>query len=133
MFMWLTSNLTSISAFGAAVAFAWSAIQFILVRRHEQRTHEFETYHRLIKELVQPDATSQSTWIDRQVAVVFELRNFPRYYPVTVRILNNLRSKFVLDPEFRWPYLLTELDLTLRHIGKSPNNSSEPNPLRGAA
>lgn len=92
MLSWLTNNLTAISVFGAAVAFAWSAVQFILVRRHEQRIHEFETYHRLVKELVQPDPNSQSTWIDRQVAVVFELRNFPRYYPVTGRILNNLRS-----------------------------------------
>lgn len=133
MLTWLTSNLAAISAFGAAIAFAWSAVQFILVRRHEQRTHEFDAYHRLIKELVQPDPASQSTWIDRQVAVLFELRNFPRYYPVTVRILNNLRGKFATDPKFCWPYLLAELDLTLQYIGEGSNNSLKPKSLRDSA
>lgn len=117
MTTWLTTNLTALSALGAAITFIWSAIQFIVVRRREQRTHEFEAYHRLIKELVQPDPASQVAWIDRQVAVVFELRNFPRYYPVTTRILTNLRNKFTSDPKFQWPYLVCEIDLTLQHIG----------------
>jgi hypothetical protein len=117
MLTWLASNVAALSALGAAITFAWSAIQFILVRRRDQRAHEYETYHRLIKELVQPDPDSQVAWIDRQVAVVFELRHFPRYYPVTERILNNLRKKFTADPNFSWPYLTEEIDLTLRHIG----------------
>lgn len=116
MINWFVSNITAISAIGAAITFIWSAIQFILVRRRDQQTQEFETYHRLIKELVQPDPVSQFAWIDRQVAVLFELKNFPRYYPVTERILNNLRGKFKTDPEFKWPYLINEIDLTLQHI-----------------
>lgn len=121
MAAWLAQNIAALSALGAAIAFIWSAIQFILVRGREQRSQEFEAYHRLIRELVQPDPASQVAWIDRQVAVVFELRHFKRYYPVTVRILSNLRSKFSADPEFQWPYLINEIDLTLEHIGEQPN------------
>jgi hypothetical protein len=125
MAAWLAQNIAALSALGAAMAFVWSAIQFILVRGREQRSQEFEAYHRLIKELVQPDPASQVAWIDRQVAVVFELRHFKRYYPVTGRILNNLRNKFLADPEFQWPYLINEIELTLQHIGEQPNSSSK--------
>lgn len=116
MITWLASNISALSALGASVTFIWSAIQFILVRRRDQANQEFETYHRLIKELVQPDPDSQTAWIDRQVAVVYELKNFPRYYPVTVRILNNLRCIFTKDPELTWSFLIQEIDLTLQHI-----------------
>ena len=57
------------------------------------------------------------------MAVVFELRHFKRYYPVTVRIFSNLRHKFTADPEFQWPYLINEINLTLEHIGEQPNSS----------
>jgi len=125
MAAWLAQNIAALSALGAAIAFVWSAIQFILVRGREQRSQEFEAYHRLIKELVQPDPAAQVTWVDRQVAVVFELRHFKRYHPVTCRILNNLRKKFSADPDFQWPYLIHEIDLTLQHIGEQPNPSSK--------
>ena len=118
MAAWLAKNIAALSALGAAIAFAWSVIQFILVRGREQRLQEFEAYHRLIKELVQPDPTSQAPWIDRQVAVVFELRHFKRYYPVTGRILNHLRQIFSEDPNCKWQYLINEIDLTLQHIGE---------------
>lgn len=116
MIEWLLHYLALLSAIGAAIAFIWTVVQFMLVRRREQRVHEFEAYHRLIRELVQPDSESGGTWIDRQVAVVFELRNFKAYYPVTLRILANLHSKFTSDPKFQWPYLLAEMDLTTDYI-----------------
>jgi hypothetical protein len=116
MLYWLTSNAAALSIIGAAVAFVWSAVQFILVRRKEQQAHEFETFHRLIKELVSPDPPTQVVWIDRQMAAVFELRNFPRYYEVTVRILAGLRDKWSADPAFEWPRLIAEIDMTLLHI-----------------
>lgn len=77
MFTWLTSNATALSVLLAALTFIWTATQFIIVRRKEQEAHEFEAFHRLIKELVSPDPETKSTWIDRQMAAVFELRHFP--------------------------------------------------------
>ncbi|MGH7773726.1 MAG: hypothetical protein ACREQA_15985, partial [Candidatus Binatia bacterium] len=51
----LSSHAAELGIFGAAVAFIWSVWQFFDVRRREFRNREFETYHRLIKELVQPE------------------------------------------------------------------------------
>jgi hypothetical protein len=87
----ITSNAAGLSAVAAAATFIWSVFQFIATRRKDQRAREFETYHRLIKELASPDQDTKVTWIDRQVAVVFELRHFPRYFEVTLRILAGLR------------------------------------------
>jgi len=123
MFSWLTSNATGIGVLVAAVTFVWSAIQFIVVRRKEQKAHEFEAFHRLIKELVSPDAGTQSTWVDRQMAAVFELRHFPRYYEVTLRILTGLREQWGKLPEPK-SRLLDEIDLTLQYITKRKPNKS---------
>jgi hypothetical protein len=122
MLNWLTSNATALAILLAALTFVWPVVQFILVRRKEQRTHEFEAFHRLIKELVSPDSDTQSTWLDRQMAVVFELRHFPRYYQVTVRILSGLREQWGSIPDAKRHRLIEEIDLTLEHIGhRKPN------------
>ncbi len=115
---WLLAHTAALSAFGAAIAFVWTIAQFLLQRRRESRERQFETYHRLVKELVSPDSATGNMWTDRQAAVVFELRHFPRYYEFTERMLKGLREKWSKDTEFRWPRLLEEIDLTLAHIQK---------------
>lgn len=47
----------------------------------------FENYHKLIKELNQSDTPGEPIKLYRQVAVVYELRNYPRYFSVSKRIL----------------------------------------------
>jgi hypothetical protein len=113
---WLSSNAAALGIFGAIVAFAWSVFQFVAVRRKEQQIHEFEAFHRLIKELVSPDPDTKATWVDRQVAAVFELRHFRRYHDVTVRILTALREQWAAASAVTAPRLLNEIDLTLDYI-----------------
>ena len=113
----LTTNAAALGIIGAAVAFIWSVIQFILVRKREETHREFEIYHRLIKELVSPDPET-GLWIDRQSAVLFELRRFPRYHEHILRTLLGLREKWTSDPEFKFKRLIEELDLTVDYIRK---------------
>ncbi len=87
----LTKYGTAFSAIGAAVAFVWSVIQFLSVRARVARAREFETFHRLIKELVEPPSEGVGLYIDRQCAVLFEIRFFPRYFPFTLRTLLALK------------------------------------------
>ena len=95
MLTWLSSNAAALGVLGSVAAFAWSAFKFNAVRRKEQEVHEFEAFHRLIKEVVSPDPETKATWIDRQVAAIFELRHFRRYYEVTIRILTALRERWI--------------------------------------
>jgi hypothetical protein len=124
MLKWLSENAVALGMLGAACGFLWSAIQVVLERRRDLHFKEFEAYHRLIKELVAPDPDSGSTWIDRQAAVVFELRNFPRYYEYTLRMLSGLKEKWSSDATFKWPGLIAEIDLTLSHIETSNPNKA---------
>jgi hypothetical protein len=115
---WLLAHTAALSAFGAAVAFVWSVAQYLMQRGRESRERQFKTYHRLVKELVSPDPATGSTWIDRQAAVVFELRHFPRYYEFTERMLRGLREQWSNDPGSPQRRLLKEIDLTLADIRK---------------
>jgi hypothetical protein len=113
---WLSSNTAALSILGAAVAFVWSTYQQVTQRKAEARERDFQAFHRLIKELVSTDPESGVQWIDRQAAVVFELRHFPRYFEFTERTLRGLKGKWTSDPEFRWQRLIEEINLTLDYI-----------------
>lgn len=124
---WLSSNAASLGIVGAAIAFIWSSTQQIIQRKAESREREFQAFHRLIKELVAPDPESGKAWIDRQAAVVFELHHFKRYYEFTERTLTGLKEKWTADPDFQWPRLIEEIDLTLHYINRNKisRNKSE--------
>lgn len=107
-----------ISLLGGVAAFIWSVAQFFIVRNRESRAKKFETYHRLIKELVEPPIQNGVLYIDRQCAIIFELRFLPRYFPLTRRTLLGLRQKWS-DAEAQYPRLFEELDLTLQYIDSS--------------
>lgn len=104
---------------GAAVVTAipviWAAFQYILIKRAEEKDRNFRTYHRLIKELVQGDGVKSEdpVYLDRQVAVIYELRNFPTYYPVTLRILDKSMISWGLTKQ---RYLLAESAHTVSFI-----------------
>jgi hypothetical protein len=102
----------SLSAIGAAVGFIWSVIQFFSVRKREAEERQFEVFHRLIKELVEPPKDGP-LYIDRQCAVLYELRFFPRYFPFTRRTLLGLKVKWAV---VEFPRLLEELEITLNLI-----------------
>ena len=108
------------SAIGAAVAFIWSIVQFFSVRAREARSREFETFHRLIKELVEPPSEGPGLFIDRQCAVLFELRFFPRYFAFTYRTLLGLRLKWS-ETASQYPRILDELDITIQFIEARSN------------
>lgn len=116
MFDWLTKNGSALALVGTAV---WTVWQYAAGKRAEMRKHQFEAYHELVKQLVQSDTPDTSMKIDRQVAIIFELRHFPRYHPVTQRILVGLQKSWTQTaPEFH--RLRTEIDLTLQHIAGYP-------------
>ena len=90
---WLSSNTATLSIFGAAVAFIWSTTQQMEQRRAEADERQFQAFHKLIERLVSPERNEGLVYVDRQAAIVFELRHFPRYYDFTERLLARLRRK----------------------------------------
>ena len=113
---WLSSNTAALSILGAAIAFIWSTTQQIVQRKVEADERQFQAFHRIVERVVSPERTDGLVFIDRQAAVIFELRHFPRYYDFTERMLVKLMKKWVPDGEPYSHVLIEEIELTLKHI-----------------
>jgi hypothetical protein len=112
---WLSTNTAALSIFGAAVAFIWSTYQQVTQRKAEARERDFQAFHRLVKELVSPDSADGVMRLDRQAAVVFELRQLPLYYDFTERMLMGLKKGWAGNPDVQ-SRLIEETDITVKHI-----------------
>ncbi len=116
---WLSSNTAALSILGAAIAFIWSTTQQIAQRRAEADERQFQAFHKIVEQVVSPDPKGGLHYVDRQAAVIFELRHFPRYYDFTERLLVRLKEKWEANPEPHAHVLIEEIALTLDHIQKS--------------
>lgn len=117
IFNWIGQNATALGVLLAAGPVIWAIVQFILVRRAEEKKIRFETYHSLIKQLVEREEHGQPKMLDRQIAVIFELRSYKYYFPVTLRILRGLRESWKdYGPEEKRARLMDELELAIKDI-----------------
>lgn len=107
---YLNVYVGAITAVSAIVAGLWAVIKF----RQFLKDKRFDTYHTLIQELVDEQLhPDRKIKLDRQIAIVYELRNFPAYYPVSSRILRGLKETTWEGSDAR---VLEEIDLTLSYI-----------------
>lgn len=104
-----------ISLFGIVLPF-W---QFVSTKKQEQRQINFKKFHEdIVAKLSNQDG---ETGLDQQVAVVFELRNFPEYFPVSLRILKDLQINWMEKNKTSnndLGRLIEEADETINYIKK---------------
>jgi len=93
--------------------FMWSVYKYFDKKKREQNFKEFETYHNLIKELVQPDSGS-NLYLDRQATIIYELRHFKRSYSFSYRTLLGLKETW--GESHKAKRLIEEIDLTLKYL-----------------
>ena len=120
--MWqcLKDNVGTLGLFVAALPVLWAIWSYFALKRKELRSERFWIYHLLIKRLVQPDEKDEDMRLDRQLAVVFELRRFPEYYDPSLRILKGLRSTW--GGNLKYKRLLDEMDVSITKIEKKSRN-----------
>jgi hypothetical protein len=87
-------------------------------RGRDQNLKEFENYYKLIKELVQPE--SDGMCVDRQTAIIYELRHFKRYYAFSYRTMIGLYEKWKEVPD-QFPRLLDECERTIEFLKTKTN------------
>lgn len=95
----------------------WTVIQFALTQRRDRQKHVFETYHKLVEDLVDSGGQGRIAKIDRQCAIIYELRFYSRYRSVTRRMLLGLQSTWG-TPTGAYPRIAEEIDLTLKALPK---------------
>jgi hypothetical protein len=119
IWQWLTDNGTALGVIFALIPIAWAAIQYIIIKKAEDRRVRFTTFHNLIKLLVERENPNEPMRLDRQIAIIYELRDFKHYFPVTLRILKGLKSDWdSYGPADKRKRLMDELDLAIEHIEK---------------
>ena len=87
-----TIVVASIAAIPALISLAISVWRYTSDHRASHRQQRFENYHRLIHELVEGQENQKLPRLDSQIAIIFELRNYPEYRELSERILNGLKS-----------------------------------------
>jgi hypothetical protein len=102
----------------ASIPIVWQARQYFDQKRQELRDRRFVAYHDLIRRLVEPEEPHKKIYLDRQIAVVYELRNFPQYREVTLRILHGLISTTWSGISGDRQRLLDEINLTIAFLEK---------------
>ena len=93
-----------------------AVLKNLRLREMELRHERFKIYHELIRQLVEPNATGHA-FIDRQIAITFELRSFGEYQELTDRILRGLEEAWSKNPNNE--RLVKEIQLTLKHINST--------------
>ncbi len=77
----------------------------------------FEVYHNLIDHFAGANGTAK---LDRQIAIVYEMRRFPEYFPLTKRIFTDWKNGILqnsVNPNIQ--RLITEIDITLEFINSN--------------
>jgi hypothetical protein len=101
-----------LTAISVIIGGLWALIQF----REHIKDKRFQTYHKLIDELVNEQLQAdRKIKLDRQIAIVYELRNFPKYFDVSERILKGLRVEW----EQTNSRIIKEIDLSLAYMKRN--------------
>ena len=65
---------TQISSIIAMLAFVFAVYKYIDEKKRSLFWKEFEVFHKLIKDLVEPTSDKDTMYLDRQIAIIFELK-----------------------------------------------------------
>lgn len=115
----LNNNAGALGLLIVVLPLAWSAWEYMRLKRRDLRQERFKTYHELIKLLVERESSDTPKMLDRQIAIVYELKNFKEYFPVSLRILKGLREEWKeYGPKDKRERLLAEIDESISHIGR---------------
>ncbi|WP_404839107.1 hypothetical protein [Aeromonas media] len=99
LFEFLKTYGTQISAFGASITFIFGAYKYQSERKVSHFWREFEAYHRLVKELIEPPTGDDAMYVDRQTAAIYELRFYKCYFLHSLRMLKALKEKWDSVPD----------------------------------
>jgi hypothetical protein len=102
----------------------WAIVKFrkyLQERTLEAKDKRFIAYHEIIKIFSQGDALDLNgthTKLDRQIACVYELRNFPEYFDVSLRILKGWKES-LNDNRQQFQRLYDEIEFAISFIEKT--------------
>jgi hypothetical protein len=118
IFIFLNSYAAGITVLLTLIAGVYKFWQFVNIKKHEERQKRYETYHDLIKNLNQTDTPGENIKLYRQVAVIYELRNYPKYFDVSKRILQGWIDSADKKQKEEFGKLYDEMKLSIGFMNK---------------
>ncbi|WP_175166838.1 hypothetical protein ACUDCK_16430 [Achromobacter sp. CF-sbj1-Ac2-l] len=110
----LLENSGPLSVLLAGIPLLVTAIRYVNVRSSEAEREQFARYHEIIKRINvnhdPSDSNDLAPYLEVQISSVYELRRLPKYFPVTLRILERRKNTA------RHPALQEEILLAIKHI-----------------
>ncbi|QMU29009.1 hypothetical protein [Adhaeribacter radiodurans] len=103
--------LTSLSSF---IVIIIPLINTLKSYNDARQDKKFEYYHKLIDELVGGGSNNVTPMLYRQVAIIYELRFYSKYYPNPQRILIDAKNSWGKNER-----LIEEINFTLTYINSS--------------
>ncbi|WP_104902633.1 hypothetical protein [Pseudomonas sp. LH1G9] len=104
---------TILSLLIAVGVLAFSAFRYVTVQRDELRNHRYERYHHLLRTISSgSDAAGQLKRVSQQ-AYIYELRHFPEYKHLTIRLLRSLLEEWSKNSGAKDPVLEAEVAETI--------------------
>ena len=118
IFIFLNSYAAGITVLLTLIAGVYKFWQFVNIKKHEERQKRYETYHDLIKNLNQSDTSGENIKLYRQIAVIYELRNYPQYFDVSKRILQGWFDSRDKKQREEFSKLYDEMKLSIEFMNK---------------
>lgn len=106
MWVWVRENNGEIGMVVTVLAFllsiavlAFSAFRYVTLRRYELRIRRYEQYHELILKIGRGADDQGPLKLVSQRAFIYELRHFPEYSYLTIRLLESLLTEWTEGAE----------------------------------
>ena len=115
----IVSFLTIIVPFFAVL---FPFLQYLSSKSEEQKQKNQETFHEKIMKKITNQNPEKKIGLEEQVAVIFDLRNYPQYYSVTKRMLRTcvVRWKQEREKNPHFDSLILEATETLKYLNSNP-------------
>jgi hypothetical protein len=104
MTQWIVSHLNGIGSIATILAFifsvavlAFSAYRYVSLRKDELKNQRYERYHLLLRNTSQGYDAGGPLKLVSQRAFIYELRHFPEYKYIMIRLLKSLLSEWQED------------------------------------
>ncbi|MCG7488890.1 hypothetical protein MHN79_05265 [Vibrio sp. Of14-4] len=81
---WFIVNKELLAFFVTFIGAAWAAYKYFDLKNREERRHDYKAYHELIS------AFTDGATLEKQMVILYELRNYRRYFEITKELLEHL-------------------------------------------
>lgn len=91
MWSWVVLNNGVLALIVAILVAVAALVQFFWIKISEDHARQFANYHKLLEDLNEkkdgPDGRTSGQYLDRQMAIIYELRSLRKYHAISLRIL----------------------------------------------